>query len=367
MLMKILYFSLDYSPHDHRFLSALSDSRHEVYYARLQRGERQTEDRPLPGNIHQVRWAGGRAPFAWRDLPKLTFSLRKVLRQIQPDLVHAGPIQTCGLIATLTGFRPRLIMSWGFDLMQDCDRNAWWRWATRFVLRRAAYFTSDCQATRDRALAFGMDPARTVVFPWGVDLEHFRFQPRKRSRAGAFTLFCNRSWEPRYGVDLLAQAFVQVARDRQEVSLLLLGGGSQGSLIRQTLEGGGVIDRVTFAGQVSQTDLPRYYQIADLFISSSHVDGSSVSLMEALACGLPCLVSDIPANKEWVTDGFNGWLFPDGNADALAAKIRQAIADRQALSQVGREGRRTAEEKADWKKNFAKLLEAYQRTGESHA
>jgi glycosyltransferase involved in cell wall biosynthesis len=68
-----------------------------------------------------------------------------------------------------------------------------------------------------------------------------------------------------------------------------------------------------------------------------------------------------------VTDGFNGWLFPDGNADALAAKIRQAIADRQALSQVGREGRRTAEEKADWKKNFAKLLEAYQRTGESHA
>jgi glycosyltransferase involved in cell wall biosynthesis len=358
--MRIIYLSNDYCPHDHRFLSALAGTEHEVFYVRLQRGRRQTEDRPVPERIHQVQWAGGSGEFRWRDLPRLAGDFRRLAGEIRPDIVHAGPIQTCGLVATLAGAQPRLIMSWGFDLMQDVDRNAWWRWATRFVLRRAAYFTSDCQATRDRAVACGMDPQRTIVFPWGVDLEYF--QPvagDTGTRAYGFTLFCNRSWEPRYGVDVLARAFVKVARQREDVSLLMLGGGSQAAAIRKIFENGGVSDRVTFAGQVSQTDLPRHYHMADLYISPSHVDGSSVSLMEALACGLPCLVSDIPANKEWVTDGVNGRLFPDGNVEALAAAILRALDGRGDLAGIGRAARSTAEEKADWKKNFQKLLDIY--------
>jgi glycosyltransferase involved in cell wall biosynthesis len=143
--------------------------------------------------------------------------------------------------------------------------------------------------------------------------------------------------------------------------LILLGGGSQGVRIRQILLNGGVLDRVTFGGQVSQTELPRWYHWADVYISPSHVDGSSVSLMEALACGLPCLVSDIPANQEWVTEGENGWLFSDGDVDALAMKILQAINHRNSLPQIGSAARNVAEECADWKKNSTKLMQAYQQ------
>ncbi len=101
---------------------------------------------------------------------------------------------------------------------------------------------------------------------------------------------------------------------------------------------GGVDEYVTFGGQISQTDLPRWYHMADLYISPSHVDGSSVSLMEALACGLPCLVSDIPANKEWVFENENGWLFRDGDADHLAEKILAAMNQREKLPR-DRQGR----------------------------
>jgi glycosyltransferase involved in cell wall biosynthesis len=279
---------------------------------------------------------------------------------VKPDLIHAGPIQSCGLLAALTGFHPLLIMSWGFDLMQDAERSFWSRRATAYTLRRATAFTSDCAATRDKAIAFGVPPERTIVFPWGVDLDHFKPGDGNRGEPdGGFTLFCNRSWEPRYGVDLLARAFVQAARRCPDLHLLLLGGGSQGASIRQILERGGVAGQVTFAGQIPQAELPRFYRMANLFITPSHIDGSSVSLMEALASGLPCLVSDIPANREWVTDGREGWLFPDGNADALAAAILQAYDRRRSLAAIGRAARRTAEEKADWKKNFLKLLEAY--------
>jgi glycosyltransferase involved in cell wall biosynthesis len=357
--MKVIYFSLDYTAHDHRFLAALAETEHDVYYVRLQRGARQTEDRPVPVNIRQVLWAGGQKPFIWRDLPRLIVDFRRLVKEIKPDLIHAGPIQTCAFIAVLSGFRPILSMSWGFDLMKDVDRGRGWRFATDFTLRRSAFFTSDANVTSDKAVSHGMAPDRTIVFPWGVDLDHFSPATEKTEPRG-FTVFCNRSWEPNYGVDVLARAFVNVARQKPEVSLLLLGGGSQGPAIRQILSSGGVLDQVTFAGQIPQKELPRFYRMADLYVSPSHVDGSSVSLMEALACALPCLVSDIPANKEWVFEAENGWLFPDGDADALAVKILAAMENRASLPLIGKNARNTAEERADWKKNFKKLLQAYE-------
>jgi len=97
------------------------------------------------------------------------------------------------------------------------------------------------------------------------------------------------------------------------------------------------------------------------------VDGSSVSLMEALACGLPCLVSDIPANKEWVFEDENGWLFRDGDANHLAEKILAAISQREKLPEIGRSSRRSAEMRADWKKNAEALMNVYRSLGGKNA
>lgn len=364
--MKILYFSLGYSTHDYRFLKAISDGGHEVFFVQLEGNQRQVESRSVPENVHQVIWKGGRKPFQWRDLPALTLDFRRLTKEIKPDLIHAGPIQTCAFIAVLSGFRPILTISWGFDLMDDVHRNKWWEWATRYTLKRSTFFTSDANVTRDKAVAYGMNPEKTIVFPWGVDLEHFSpstFDVRRST----FTLFCNRSWESRYDVDVLARAFVKVAQQNENVDLILLNGGSQGGKLRNILQSGGVLDRVTFGGQISQTDLPRWYHMADLYISPSHVDGSSVSLMEALACGLPCLVSDIPANQEWVVDDENGWLFRDGDVNHLAEKILAAISQREKLPEIGRASRRSAEMRADWKKNAETLMNVYRSLGGKNA
>jgi glycosyltransferase involved in cell wall biosynthesis len=363
--MRVLYFSPGYTTHDHRFLKSIAEGGHTVYHVRLEGNTGQVEDRPVPHAVSQVTWAGGRSPFRWRSLPSLVLDFRRLVREIQPDLIHAGPIQTCAFLAVLSGFRPVLTMSWGFDLMEDAHRDRWWGFATRYTLERSSFFTSDADVTRNEAVKRGMDPEKTVVFPWGVDLDHFKpapgYRPATRNHrpASAFTLFCNRSWEPRYGVDLLARAFVKVARQNENVDLILLADGSLGARIRQILQSGGVMGRVTFGGRISQTELPHWYSLADLYISPSHVDGSSVSLMEALACGLPCLVSDIPANREWVFENENGWLFRDGNVDHLVEKILAAIGRKEDLPAVGREGRRIAESRADWKKNAETLMNVY--------
>jgi len=362
--MRILYFSRDYTTHDHRYLSALAGTEHQIAYLRLEQRGHPLEDRALPPEIEQVGWAGGKAPAALRDGPRLLMDLKRVIRQVKPDLIQAGPIQRCAFLAALSGFRPIVSMSWGYDLLHDARRSRAWEWATRYTLKHSAALVGDCNTIRQLAISYGMPNERIVTFPWGVDIQHFTppsdsaLQPPVEGQP--FTILSTRGWEPIYGVDVIARAFVATAQLHPELHLLMLGNGSQAAQLRRTFTQGGVDDRVHCPGQVGQADLPRYYRSADLYISASHSDGSSISLLEAMACGRPALVSDIPGNREWVTPGENGWWFTDGDAQALTRGILQAVEQRQTLPAMGLRARQVAEERADWQKNFLELEKAYQ-------
>jgi glycosyltransferase involved in cell wall biosynthesis len=363
---------------------------HQVVLLQLERRGAELESRALPPEVHLAPWRGGQRPARWQDGPALWLDLKRVIREVKPDLIHAGPVQTAGLLAALSGFHPLVIASWGSDLLRDADRNGWYRWATRTALGRADALIGDCQIVRQKALQFGFPSGRIVIFPWGVDLEHFSPEWRQpaqppaglsrepaesprmgeekegrqfRSRLGwdeAFALISTRSWEPVYGVDVVAQAFVQAARDLPELRLFMLGTGSQAGMLRRIFEQGDVLDRVYFGGQVDFDNLPRFYRASDLYLGASHSDGSSVSLMEALACGLPVAISDIPGNREWISDGVQGWFFPDGDAAALADRIRLAVSQKVHLGNFGQAARALAEQRADWSKNSHCLLQAYQ-------
>jgi L-malate glycosyltransferase len=359
--MRVLYFSRDYTPHDHRFLSALAKTEHEIYYLRLERRRQVVENRALPVEVRQVHWAGGKDTVRLNDGYRLLGSLRQVLRKIKPDVVHAGPIQTAAFLSALSGFKRLVSMSWGYDLLHDVDLGWQWRWSARYTLKHSAVLVADCDTVRQQAEKYGMNPDRIITFPWGVDLEHFSPRLAPNAADTPVTILSTRSWEPLYGVDILAEAFVQAAKIQPNLRLVMIGQGSLAGRLRQAFERGGVAERVTFPGQVSQVDLPRFYHAAELYVSASHTDGSSISLLEALACGLPALVSDIPGNREWVEQGVQGWLFPDGDKDALAQAILRAYDQRNSLVNMGVSARLLAKERADWKQNFPRLLQAYDR------
>lgn len=294
--------------------------------------------------------------------------LKRVIRDIKPNLIQAGPLQRSALLAALTGFHPLVSMSWGYDLIHDAHTNTVWRRATRYTLENSDVMIGDCNYIRQLAISYGMPDERIVTFPWGINLEDFAPLPGEtpgnpediKSKEKTFTLISTRGWEPIYGVDVIARAFVTAAHQHPELRLLMLGNGSLASEIRGIFNRAKVGEQVLFPGQVSQSDLPRLYRSADLYISASHSDGTSISLLEAMGCGLPALVSDIPGNREWITSGENGWLFPDGDVDTLARSIMLAIKERDKLVDMGKAARELAEERADWETNFQALLGAYE-------
>jgi glycosyltransferase involved in cell wall biosynthesis len=383
--MRILYFSRDYTTHDYRFLSALAQTEHEVAFLQLERQGHALEDRPLPPEIQQIPWIGGQSPAKFKDGLKLLAGLRKVIRDFKPDLIQAGPIQRSAFLAALSGFRPLVTMSWGYDLLHDVQRGRAWEWATRYTLKRTSALVGDCDTIRNLAIEYGMDPERIVTFPWGANVQKYspaesKSQVRVRQRLGwdenAFVLLSVRSWAPIYGVDDLARAFVKAARQHPELRLFMLGNGPLAPTIRRIFQQGGVLDQVHFPGQVSQQKLPEYYRAADLYISTSHSDGTSISMLEALASGTPVLLSDIPGNQEWVLpspdgrgganevrmggEGKVGWLFKDGDIESLTNSILHAVENREQLPAMGREARLLAESRGNWEKNFPELFKAYE-------
>ena len=155
--MRILYFSRDYTTHDYRFLTSLQRANHKVFYLRLENGGMPLEDRPLPPEIEQVQWVGGKRPAVFKHGLRLLKDLRRVIHRINPDLILAGPIQRSALLVALAGFHPLVSMSWGYDLLHDATINHAWLWATRFTLQHSDAFVGDCDTIRKIAMTYGMD------------------------------------------------------------------------------------------------------------------------------------------------------------------------------------------------------------------
>jgi L-malate glycosyltransferase len=359
--MKVLYFTRTQSPHDLRFTKALSATEHQVFVLCLE----PVAGRQWPGDIVEIDWQGINPNNIEQTLNDQMEWLKETLERIHPDIIHAGPIQTAAYYAAKVGFHPLVSMSWGSDLMFEADENPFSQFVTRYTLERTDVLVGDCACVGKKAESLGYGNKNYFQFPWGVDLQHFSpvGSATLREQLGwhdKVVLLSNRSFSPLYGVDVLLEAFAEAYAENTDLRLLLFGKGPLESQFRQFVIDHDLVDKVHFGGHASLDELPDIYRSSDVYLSASHSDGSSVSLMEALACGLPVVVSDIPGNLEWVNEGRQGWLFKDGDSQEFSQKILLAASQMGRLDHMRTGNRALAEQRADWNMNFPILLDAYQ-------
>ena len=175
--MRILYFTRDYTPHDHRFLSALAQSEHEVFSLRLERRSRQLEDRPLPDVIEQIPWRGGRVPARWQDAPALLVGPAAGNARVKPDVIHAGPIQTAPFWQRWPVFDPWSACPGARICCRMRTQHRVCAGQPALPCAERTLLLGDCQAVQHKAAGFGFPAERMVLFPWGVDLQHFSARP----------------------------------------------------------------------------------------------------------------------------------------------------------------------------------------------
>lgn len=279
------------------------------------------------------------------------------------DAVIAGPLTDVLPRAVAADVAPVLGLCWAFDLLIELAEDPQSRDQVSSALARASWVHADCEDMRQRLLHLGARADRVSVAPWGIDLECFTpgpVDPVLRAAAGAgprdTLVLTTRSWEPGYGVEVVLDGFARAHRQRPGMRLAWAGTGSLERSLRRRVRALGIGGAVVEIGRLEASALRRWLRTADVYVSASLSDGSSLSLMEALACGLRPVVTDLPSNREWVTGPAVGGLFDPRNPGSLA----RALLDGTPSSggEAARLRRAIAEDRADWRRNQQVLSRA---------
>lgn len=362
--LNLLYISNGYTTHDRHFLQLFRGAGWDVSHLRLLGG--QLDHRAVPEGVQSIPWIGDRlalrSPF---DYGRRWKSLGKILDKVKPDVVLAGPVPTSAFLVALTDFRPFVAMCWGSDLLVDARKSRGARQAARYALKRAAGAFGDCNAVAEAIRSLAPIPDdRLLTFPWGIDLKRFGPGPSRldmRAQLGWERnpiFLCTRTWEPVYAIDVLVRAFGAVYQQHSKARLMLLGDGSEAAKIQGLIDELGLRSVVHAPGRVSYELLPDYFRIADVYVSSTLSDGTSISLLEAMACGLPVVVTEAYGNLEWVTPGRNGFLAKPGDADSLVVALNSLLdMSPEQRAEIGRANTATAQARANWDANSPRLID----------
>jgi glycosyltransferase involved in cell wall biosynthesis len=368
--MKILYLTVGGSIHDYRFLTKLVERGYETCYAYLHpKGSAYV----IPGV--KPCYLGYDVAEDDNQFIKMVarfrsyWNFQRLLKKFKPDILHAGFVQSAGLMAAVSGYHPFLLMPWGSDILLNPYRNKIFKMLTKYVLSRADFITCDAEEVKRRIIELANYPAeKIIVFPWGIDLKLFRpcVELRKATRQelgweDKKILIMTRSFKEVYGIEYFLKALPKVFEEVPEARALVIGSGPLELQLKALAQELNLADRIRFLGEIPNHELPKYLNASDLYVSSSLSDGTSLSLLEALACGLPVVVTDVPANLEWVEDGINGLVVPRQSSEELAKAVITLLKDEQYAQEMGKKNLALARKRADWDRNFAKLEELYQR------
>jgi len=204
-------------------------------------------------------------------------------------------------------------------------------------------------------------PKKIFVIQWGVDLNLFK-RLNSQLKTSDHTVLSTRSFEPIYNIDTIIEAVPYVIDRFPETNFILKNGYGKGeSQLRELAKQLNVLQNINIVNElVEYNEMPKFLNDADIFISVPSSDSSSVSLQEAMACSLPVIVSDLPANREWITDGWNGYIVPVRDPKALANKIIKLLENKEERDLFGKRNMELITERADHEKHMLKMEELYE-------
>lgn len=219
-------------------------------------------------------------------------------------------------------------------------------------LARATICVSD--AVRNALIRQHRFPSQKMVTVRnGISLSEFAPDQAERARmrtqlglgANDIVLVCSARLSPEKGIDILIAAMAQVVRDHPECKCLVIGEG----FLREQLSG--QIEELHLENNVSllgfQAAVKPFLCAADAFILTSHVEGLPYSVLEAMACSLPCIVTNVGGNAEAVIQGVNGLVVEPGCVDAIAAAVLDLVTHPRLRAEMAAASRALAENKFD--------------------
>ncbi len=307
----------------------------------------------------------------------------EVIKEVNPDVLHAHSPALNGLAAVRAGRRNRI------PVVYEC--RAFWEDAAvdhgtsnegglryrmtkaleTYVFRHANAVTTICEGLRGDIISRGIAANKVKVIPNAVDIERFTFGVEADNDLritlhldGKKVLGFIGSFYAYEGLPLLLDAMPTMIKHSPDIRLLLVGGGPQEALIKKKVTELDLENEVIFTGRVPHDQVQAYYNQVDVFVYprlAMRLTNLVTPLkpLEAMAQGRLVVASDVGGHKELIRDRQNGYLFKAGDADDLAQTVTGLLSEEEKWPELKRAGRQYVETERNWQVSVANYQSVY--------
>ncbi len=297
-------------------------------------------------------------------------AIKKLVKGIHPDLIHAHFIAKYGFHLPDLKFHPSVVSAWGDDILVLPPKSRLIRHYTDKVLRSVDLIYAVSQNIRDRMIAdYHISAERIRYLPFGIDTDMFSPSPDNSKRQpDIVTVFSNRGFYRVYDTETLIDGLAIARESNSRLRLVLKGEGPEKEEIQERVKSKGLSDVVIFKERSSYEEVPMDYRAVDIAATTSTSDGTPVSVLEAMATGLPVIATNVGGIPEWITDGSTGILIPPNSPEAVAKAILSLAEDPNLRASIGQHAREIVVARGRWdtlmeqvEKDYEELVNTYRK------
>jgi len=310
--MKICFLSAGTFTHIQPYIDYCRQQGHEVHFIALS----PSPERNVP--VHNA-WTGAAYDVKSNKYKYIIAALRarKVVKSLEPDIIHAHYVTSAGLAAFVINHPHTVVTAHGSDINASV-KSFVWRFLLKRILGRAAVVNVVSKELYTKVLQLGIPEKKVYNINVGINYETFRDH---HTTDRALKMVCNRRFEPVYDHITILKALLILKEKQVPFEMHFVGGGPGKEAAEIFVRENNLGNQVTFYGQIENTAQLRVFDLSGIYISSSKSDGTSLSLLEAMAAGLFPVVTDIAANSAILEDKKSALFFPVGNSEKLAEQL----------------------------------------------
>lgn len=349
------------SIHTTRWANALSERGYDIHLITRHRGGDILSEKV---KVHYLPFQGNKGYFL--NVP----SLRMLLKKIKPDILHAHYASGYGTLGRLSGFHPYILSVWGGDVYDFPYESPFKMRLLQKNLRVADLIasTSHVMARQTHKIYKGL-PTISVT-PFGIDITSFK-PNATRKNSYVITIGTVKRLAHKYGIDTLIKGFAEVrnslAKSEKHIAsrlrLLIVGGGSDRESLERLADSLKVADVTELTGAVPYDSVPDYLNKLDIYVAASRLDSESfgVAILEASACALPVVVTNVGGLPEVVEADVTGKIVRRDDHIALAKAIKQLVIDESLRKRMGQAGLKRVLDHYTWEDSVSIMEGVYQR------
>jgi glycosyltransferase involved in cell wall biosynthesis len=299
---------------------------------------------------------------AWNKLKYLKAlpSIKKIIKEFQPDIVHAHYATSYGLLGALSGFHPLIISVWGSDVFSFPLKSPIHKLMLKYNLKKADKILSTSHVMAQETNIY--TDKNIEVTPFGIDMEQFKpMEVETPFNKNDIVIGTVKTLEEKYGIEYLIRAF-KIVSDKYPtlpLKLLIVGGGSLENHLKNLCKELNIEDKTVFTGKVPFSDVPKYHNMLSVSVSVSDSESFGVAIIEASSCGKPVVVSNVGGLPEVVEDGVTGFVVPPRNPQKTAEAIEKLILDEKLRNTLGNNGRNRVKKLYNWEDNVNQMINIY--------